>query len=85
MSQDLSTDLSGELSWEARCLRAARLEIASRIMAGLASNPAIIAANDQCGWSLVNCKDCELADYAVKLANELMIANGKIGVGGIEL
>ena len=50
-----------------------RLEIASRILAGFAANPAIFADNEQCGWSLVNCKDCELADYAWKLANELVI------------
>lgn len=49
------------------------LEVASRILAGLASNPAIIASDPQCGWSLVNCKDSELAGYAWKLANELII------------
>lgn len=65
-------------------LRAERLQLAARIMAGFAGNPAIFAQNDQCGWSLLNCKDCELAGYAVKLANELMIANDAIGVGGIK-
>ena len=52
-----------------------RLDIASRILAGFAANPAIFAANDQCGWSLVNCKDCEIAGYAMKLANELVLAS----------
>ena len=52
-----------------------RLEIASQILAGFAANPAIFASNPQSGWSLVNCKDCQLAEYAWKLANELLIAH----------
>lgn len=59
-------------------LKDCRLEIATRILAGFAANPAIFAANDQCGWSLVNCKDCELAGYAWKLANELVLAHKEL-------
>jgi hypothetical protein len=72
-----------EVTYRALKKKAERLEIAAQIVAGFAANPAIFAHNEQCGWSLVNCKDCELAGYAVKLANELMIANGAIGVGGL--
>ena len=51
-----------------------RLEIASRILAGLCANPSVIAHNHNCGWSLVNCTDADLAGYAVSLANALISA-----------
>jgi hypothetical protein len=49
-----------------------RLEIASRILAGLCANPSVIAHNHNCGWSLVNCTDADLAGYAVSLADALI-------------
>ena len=51
-----------------------RLEVASRILAGFAANPAIFAQNDRCGWCLVNSTDADIADYAARLAQEVMIA-----------
>lgn len=52
-----------------------RLEIASRILAGLCANPSVIAHNHNCGWSLVNCTDADLAGYAVSLADALIAAD----------
>lgn len=49
-----------------------RLEIASRILAGFAANPAIFAQNGNCGWSLVNCTDEDIAGYALHLADKLI-------------
>ena len=51
-----------------------RSEIASRILAGLCANQSVIAHNHNCGWSLVNCTDADLAGYAVSLADALMAA-----------
>lgn len=48
-----------------------RLEIASRIFAGFAANPAIFAPNPECGWSLVNSTDEQLVGYAFDLADKL--------------
>lgn len=48
-----------------------RLEIASRILAGFAANPAIFAPNPQCGWSLVNATDEDIVGYALALADTL--------------
>ena len=52
-----------------------RLEIASQILAGLCANPSVIAHNHNCGWSLVNCTDADLAGYAVSLADALIAAD----------
>lgn len=52
-----------------------RLQIASRILAGLVANPNVVAHNHNCGWSLVNCTDSDIAGYALKLADDLMAAN----------
>lgn len=49
-----------------------RLEIASRILAGFASNPAVFAPNPNCGWCLVNFKDEDLAGYSLALADKLI-------------
>lgn len=49
-----------------------RLEIASRIIAGWAANPAIYAANSNCGWALVNCREQELVRAAIWLADILI-------------
>ena len=49
-----------------------RLEIASRILAGFAANPAVFAHNPNCGWSLVNCTDEDLVGYALSLADRLV-------------
>ena len=51
-----------------------RIELASRILAGLCANPSVIAHNRNCGWSLVNCTDADLAGYAVSLADALVSA-----------
>ena len=51
-----------------------RIELASRILAGLCANPSVIAHNHNCGWSLVNCTDADLAGYAVSLADALVSA-----------
>lgn len=44
------------------------------IMKGLISNPAIIAKNPSCGFSLVNCTEDQLAGYAVTLAGHALNA-----------
>ena len=49
-----------------------RLEIASRVLAGFAANPAVFAHNSRNGWSLVNATDSDLAGYSLKLADELI-------------
>jgi hypothetical protein len=58
-----------------------RGQIAARILAGFAANPAIFAANDRCGWSLVNATDADIAGYAVRLADHLFHANELIPFG----
>ena len=57
-----------------------RNQYAAQILAGFAANPAIFAHNSQCGWSLVNCTDDEIAAYAVRLANALLGASDAIGL-----
>jgi hypothetical protein len=52
-----------------------RIEIAAKILAGFAANPAIFAPNATCGWLLVNCTDDDIAGYAVRLADSLISAN----------
>ena len=52
-----------------------RLEIAARILAGLAANPSIYAPDPQIGWRLINCGHAEIAGEAVALADALMMAN----------
>jgi hypothetical protein len=59
--------------------KSARQDIAAQILAGFAANPAIFAHSDQCGWTLVNCTDAEIAAYAVRLAGWVMEANDKMG------
>lgn len=49
-----------------------RIEIASRILAGLVSNNAVISGNGRCGWATVNCSESELASYALILADDLI-------------
>jgi len=61
-----------------------RLEIASRILAGLCANPSVIAHNHNCGWSLVNCTDADLAGYAVSLADALIAADANTPNPGID-
>lgn len=58
-----------------------RGEIAARIMAGFAANPAIFAPNDRNGWALVNSSTQEIAAYAVELADALFAANEHIAFG----
>lgn len=45
---------------------------AAKVLSGFAANPAIFASNDQCGWSLVNCKDEDLVGYAYKFADTMI-------------
>ena len=49
-----------------------KLEIASRILASLVLNPAIIQPNNRSGWGLVNCTEQDLADMALSLADKLI-------------
>jgi hypothetical protein len=58
-----------------------RGEIAAQILAGFAANPSVFAANDRCGWSLVNCTGADIAGYAVRLADHLFHANEHIPFG----
>jgi hypothetical protein len=51
-----------------------RLTLASRLLAGLLSNPVVVAHNANCGWCLVNASDADIAGYAFKLADELIAA-----------
>lgn len=53
-------------------MNAQRLEIASKILAGFAANPAVFAPNANCGWALVNCKDEDIVGYALSLADKLL-------------
>lgn len=46
-----------------------RNEIAARVLAGFASNPAVFAPNPQCGWALVNCTRDQLASEALAVAD----------------
>lgn len=55
-----------------------RMEVASRILAGFASNPAIFAQNGMNGWSLVNCTDDDLVGYACHLADRLEAADAHL-------
>lgn len=59
-------------------MRQNRLEIAAKILAGFAANPAVFASNDRCGWALVNCTDEDIAGYAVRLADVLIQADSAI-------
>jgi len=52
-----------------------RLDIATRILAGLVANPSIIAPRENCGWSLCNITENQIAIYAVVLAEALMVEN----------
>ena len=49
-----------------------RLEIAAKILAGFAANPAVFAPNPSCGWSLVNCTDEDIVGYSLSLADKLI-------------
>lgn len=46
-------------------------DAAIKIMAGLLSNPHVLAYDYNCGFSLVNCTPATLADYAWHLARQL--------------
>lgn len=52
-----------------------RGDVAAKILAGFAANPAIFAANDLNGWALVNSSAPQIAAYAVELADALFHAN----------
>ena len=53
-------------------MNAQRLEIASKILAGFAANPAVFAPRPDCGWSLCNCTDEDLVGYSLSLADKLL-------------
>ena len=68
-----------------------RGEIAAKILAGFAANPAIFAPNDRNGWALVNSSTPEIAAYAVEIADALFHANEHLpfpcstnNTGGVE-
>jgi len=54
------------------------MHYAAQIMAGFCANPSVFAARADCGWSLCNCTDDDLADYAVRLADKLAEADRMI-------
>lgn len=58
-----------------------RGDLAVKILAGFAANPAIFAANDKSGCSLVNCTDSDIAAYAVRLADAVLHANSHLPQG----
>ena len=45
---------------------------AGQVLAGLVSNPSIIAPNGMNGWGLVNCKEADLCAFADHLAAHLV-------------
>ena len=47
---------------------------AIEMMKSLVSNPCVIAHCSQAGWGLVNCNESQLASYAVRLADEVLMA-----------
>jgi hypothetical protein len=49
-----------------------RQDAAIKILAGLVSNPAVIAQDFREGWTLVNCSENYIAGYAIKLADALI-------------
>jgi hypothetical protein len=49
-----------------------RLEIAAKILAGFCANPSVFSPNPNCGWSLVNVTDADVAGYSLKLADDLI-------------
>lgn len=49
-----------------------RLTIASRLLAGLLSNPNVVAYDASCGWCLVNADNAAIAGHAMKLADDLI-------------
>lgn len=53
-----------------------RYNLASIIISGFCSNPSVFRANDHDGWALVNCNERQLAEYAVKIADEMISALG---------
>ena len=55
-----------------------RTEIASRILAGFAANPAVFAPNARHGWSLVNCTDEDIVGYSLSLADQLIEAENMV-------
>lgn len=56
---------------------AIRLTVASRILSGLVANTNVIGYNPNCGWSLVNCNNTNIAEYALELADELIASNAE--------
>ena len=44
------------------------IETTAVILAGLLANPAVVAANQSCGFSLVNSTDRQIVDYARHMA-----------------
>jgi hypothetical protein len=50
---------------------------AAKIMQGFCANPAVFAENPVNGWSLVNSTPMGLAEYALTLADAMMIQRGE--------
>lgn len=51
-----------------------RAYIATKVIGGLCANPSIFQANDRSGWDLVNCTEGQLAECAVRIADEMIIS-----------
>lgn len=47
---------------------------AGQVIAGFCANPAIFAANDMCGWGLVNSTGFSLGRYAFEIADDMLAA-----------
>jgi len=56
---------------------AVRLNIAAKLLAGFCANPCIYASNGMSGWGLVNCKEPQLMEMSVGMADALIAAARK--------
>jgi hypothetical protein len=50
---------------------------AAKALSGFCANPSIFAPNPVNGWSLVNCKNEDLADYAYVMADAMLATRDK--------
>lgn len=54
-----------------------RLEIASRVLAGLLANPHVVQGDPRAGFYLANATEAELVDFAIGFADSLLTRNLK--------
>jgi len=48
--------------------------LAGQALSGFCANPSIFQANSMSGWDLVNCTERQLADCAVRIADEMVVS-----------